>query len=389
MGFRQDMRAFIEAECPASCRDAQGEAPGGGTKAPMTADQRLWLDRCAERGLTVPTWPKEYGGTELSQSDFLIFLDEMNRAGAHAPVTGMGTMMIGPTLLEFGTDEQKAEHLPKIANGDVWWCQGYSEPGSGSDLASLRTKAEDAGDHFVINGQKIWTTGAQFADWIFCLVRTDFDAPKHDGISFVLFDMNQPGVQVKPIQLISGNSPFCETFFADAIADKKNLVSRLNKGWTVAKRLLQHERSGMRALASGGNRETGEELDTLAKRYLGETDGRITDASIRAEIAGHQIDAAAFRLTQKRTVQESEAGDTPGPATSIFKLYGARLARARTELQVSVMGTRGVGWDGNTFDENEIDTTRSWLRTKARSIAGGTDEVQQNIIAKRVLGLPD
>jgi alkylation response protein AidB-like acyl-CoA dehydrogenase len=301
---------------------------------------------------------------------------------------GMGIMMIGPTLLEYGNDDQKSRHLPKIARGEVWWCQGYSEPGAGSDLASLRTRADDAGDHFVINGQKIWTTAANNADWIFCLVRTDPDVPKHDGISFVLFSMDQPGVTVKPIQLISGASPFCETFFDDAIASKADLVGKLNKGWTVAKRLLQHERSGMRALATGGNRETGEELHALAKRYLGEENGRIGDRVRASEIARHYIDAEAFRLTQRRVVEESQ-GSTPGPATSIFKLYGANLAKERTELQIAIMGTHGVGIDRDTFAANEVDTTRTWLATKARSIAGGSNEVQQNIIAKRVLGLPD
>ncbi|MCZ6852611.1 MAG: acyl-CoA dehydrogenase family protein, partial [Gammaproteobacteria bacterium] len=285
-------------------------------------------------------------------------------------------------------DEQKERHLPKIARGEVWWCQGYSEPGAGSDLASLRTRAEDAGDHFVINGQKIWTTAANNADWIFCLVRTNPDVPKHEGISFVLFTMDQPGVTVKPIQLISGASPFCETFFDNAIASKSDLVGSLNKGWTVAKRLLQHERSGMRALATGGNRETGVELSDLAREYVGEQNGRISDPVLRAEIAGHYMDAYAFRLTQARTLEES-AGSTPGPATSIFKLYGADLAKARTELQVSIMGTHGVGWEKDNFSAIEAATTRTWLASKARSIAGGSNEVQRNIIAKRVLGLPD
>jgi alkylation response protein AidB-like acyl-CoA dehydrogenase len=290
--------------------------------------------------------------------------------------------------LEYGTDEQKEQHLPKIARGEVWWCQGYSEPGAGSDLASLRTRAEDAGDHFVINGQKIWTTAANNADWIFCLVRTNPDVPKHEGISFVLFTMNQPGVTVKPIQLISGGSPFCETFFDNVIASKSDLVGTLNKGWTVAKRLLQHERSGMRALATGGNRETGAELSDLAREYVGELDGRIDDPVLRSEIAVHYINAAAFRLTQARTLEES-AGSTPGPATSIFKLYGADLAKARAELQVSIMGTHGVGWEKDNFTADEAAITRSWLAGKARSIAGGSNEVQRNIIAKRVLGLPD
>ncbi|MEE8243358.1 MAG: acyl-CoA dehydrogenase family protein [Pseudomonadales bacterium] len=387
MSFRSEVRAWLEENCPASCR-GPGEVPGGGTRVPMTDDQRLWLERASGKGFTVPTWPSEYGGAGLSSDEYLVLLEEMGSLEVRAPVMGMGIMMIGPTLLEYGNDDQKSRHLPKIARGEVWWCQGYSEPGAGSDLASLRTRADDAGDHFVINGQKIWTTAANNADWIFCLVRTDPDVPKHEGISFVLFSMDQPGVTVKPIQLISGASPFCETFFDDAIASKADLVGKLNKGWTVAKRLLQHERSGMRALATGGNRETGEELHALAKRYLGEENGRIGDRVRASEIARHYIDAEAFRLTQRRVVEESQ-GSTPGPATSIFKLYGANLAKQRTELQIAIMGTHGVGIDRDTFAANEVDTTRTWLATKARSIAGGSNEVQQNIIAKRVLGLPD
>ena len=291
--------------------------------------------------------------------------------------------MFGPTLLEFGTEDQKARHLPRIARGEVWWCQGYSEPGAGSDLASLSTRAEDAGDHLVINGQKIWTSGAQFADWIFCLVRTDSEAPKHQGISFVLFSMDQSGVTVKPIRLISGASPFCETFFDNAVANKEDIVGGLNKGWTVAKRLLQHERSGVRALASGDHREVGDELDELAKRCVGERGGRIEDEALRLDIARHRINARAFRLTQMRALEESRSG-TPGATTSIFKYFGANLAKERSELQVSILGTRGLA-AGN----GESEMTRAWLRSKARSIAGGSNEVQLNIVAKRVLGLPD
>ena len=362
--------------------------PGGGTKAPMTDDQRLWIDRCAERGFTVPTWPEKYGGAGLAKDDFVALLQEMRALEIRAPVSGMGTMMIGPTLLEYGTEDQKTRHLPRIARGEVWWCQGYSEPGSGSDLASLRTRAEDAGDHFVVNGQKIWTSGAFNADWIFCLVRTDPDVPKHDGISFLLFSMNQPGVTVRPIRLISGASPFCETFFDNAIAQKEDLVGQLNKGWTVAKRLLQHERSGIGMLASGTNRESGAELYDIARRFAGEDDGRIADEELRRSIAGHYIDAEAYRLTQRRTVEESQ-GSTPGPQTSIFKYYGANLRKERAELQVSMMGTRGVGWEGDGFGLGELGMTRAWLAGKAGSIAGGSNEVQLNIIAKRVLGLPD
>ena len=387
MSFRTEVRAWLDANCPDSCR-GPGEVPGGGTKVPMTDDQRLWLARCADRGFSVPTWPKEYGGAGLRKDEYVTLLEEMRGLAVRAPVAGMGTSMIGPTLLEYGTDEQKARHLPRIARGEVWWCQGYSEPSSGSDLASLRTRAEDDGDHFVINGQKIWTSGAHNADWIFCLVRTDPDVPKHDGISFVLFTMHQPGVTVRPIRLISGASPFCETFFDNAIAQKEDLIGGLNKGWTVAKRLLQHERSGITMLASGENRETGAELHDLARRYVGATNGCISDPVLRETVAGHRMDSQAFRLTQRRTVEESQ-GSTPGPATSIFKYYGANLRKQRAELQMSMMGTQGIGWQGDAFGGGELATTRTWLAGKAGSIAGGSNEVQLNIIAKRVLGLPD
>ncbi|MCZ6887395.1 MAG: acyl-CoA dehydrogenase family protein [Gammaproteobacteria bacterium] len=387
MSFRAEIRDWIEENCPAGCR-GPGDVPGGGTKVPMTDDERLWLERSADMGYTVPNWPKEYGGADMNREDFLVFLEEMTRAEARAPIAGMGTMMIGPTLLEYGTDDQKARHLPKIARGEVWWCQGYSEPGAGSDLASLRTRAEDKGDHFLINGQKIWTSGAQFADWIFCLTRTDPDVPKHEGISFLLFSMDQPGITVKPIRLISGASPFNETFFDDAIAQKDDLVGQINRGWTVAKRLLQHERSGIRTLASGNNRESGPELDKIAREYVGEENGRIADPNLRSRIAKYYIDSRAFQLTQRRTVEESQ-GDTPTFATSIFKLYGANLRKERSELQISMMGTRGVGWEEPACTADESTMIRLWLAGKAGSIAGGSNEVQLNIIAKRVLGLPD
>ncbi len=387
MSFRSEVRQWLDANCPTSCR-GPGEVPGGGTKVPMTDDQRLWLERCAQRGFSVPTWPEQYGGAGLDKERYVVLLEEMRSLGVRAPVSGMGTTMIGPTLLEYGAEEQKARHLPPIARGEAWWCQGYSEPGSGSDLASLRTRAEDKGDHFVINGQKIWTSGAHNADWIFCLVRTDPDVPKHEGISFLLFTMNQPGVTVRPIRLISGASPFCETFFDNAIAQKDDLIGGLNKGWTVAKRLLQHERSGIGMLASGENRESGSELHDLARQYADQERGRLVDPVLRQTIAGHYIDSQAFRLTQRRTVEESQ-GSTPGPATSIFKYYGANLRKQRAELQVAMMGTRGVGWEGAEFSSGELAMTRTWLAGKAGSIAGGSNEVQLNIIAKRVLGLPD
>ena len=383
MSFRTEIRSWLKENCPESCR-GPGGVPGGGTKVPMSDDQKLWLNRCAEEGLTVPLWPVDYGGGGFSKEQYVILLEEMRNLGVRAPVAGMGTSMLGPTLLEFGTEEQKKRHLPRIARGEVWWCQGYSEPGSGSDLASLRTRAEDHGDHYLVNGQKIWTSGATNADWIFCLVRTDLDAPKHEGISFILFTMHQPGVSVRPIRLISGASPFCETFFDDAIAQKEDLVSDENKGWTVAKRLLQHERSGIGALASGGNREEGINIPDLLQSYQGEN----RDPALQKRAYQLALNTHAMRLTQRRTVEESE-GNTPGPATSIFKYYGANLAKERSELQVAIMGMQGIGASTAAHSSGELGMTRSWLAGKARSIAGGSNEVQLNIIAKRVLGLPD
>ena len=382
MSFRAEIREWLDVNCPESCRGL-GEVPGGGTKSSMSDDQRLWLDRCAAEGLTVPNWDTKYGGAGFAKDQWVIMLAEMRGLGVRSPVAGMGTSMLGPTLLEFGTEEQKLRHLPRIARGEVWWCQGYSEPGSGSDLASLQTRAENRGDHYVINGQKIWTSGANFADWIFCLVRTNPNAPKHEGISFVLFSMNQPGVSVHPIRLISGASPFCETFFDNAIARREDLVSNENEGWTVAKRLLQHERSGMLSLASGGNREAGTDLPQLESMY-----SQSADPALHQRMLKHLIDAECMNLTQRRTVEESE-GNTPGPATSIFKYYGANLAKERSELQIAMLGTKGLSGDDGLSSAIERGMTRNWLSGKARSIAGGSNEVQLNIIAKRVLGLPD
>ncbi|MCB1683368.1 MAG: acyl-CoA dehydrogenase family protein, partial [Pseudomonadales bacterium] len=341
-------------------------------------------------GWTVPTWPKEFGGAGLDTAALVVLVEEMRRIDARPPLMGMGTGLIGPTLLEHGTPDQKARHLPPIARGEVAWCQGYSEPGAGSDLASLRTRAEDRGDHFEINGQKIWTSGAQFADWMFCLVRTDPDAPKHEGISFVLLTMNQPGVTVKPIRLISGNSPFCETFFDKAIAQKSDLVGQLNKGWTVGKRLLQHERSGMASLVGARARDPGRSLQEVAIDYLGrDQSGRIDDPALRARVLVHNMNSQAFRLTQRRTVEESSDGSTPGPATSIFKMYGTELQQEKSDLMCQLRGFQGYGWSGDSFDAESKEWTRNFLSNRAASIYSGSNEIQRNIIAKRVLGLPD
>ena len=395
--FRAEAREWLEENCPASMRTPMPEAEtinGGQKHQSPNPDSYVWLERMASKGWTVPHWPAEYGGADLSTEEVIVLFEEMSRINARVPLTGMGISMIGPTLLEYGTDEQKAEHLPKIASGEIRWCQGYSEPGAGSDLASLQTRAVEEGDQFVINGQKIWTTLAQYADWIFCLVRTDPDAPKHEGISFLLLDMDQPGVTVRPIRLISGASPFCETFFDNAVAEKKNLVHQLNKGWTVGKRLLQHERSGIQALAlAAAGRDaraaTGMPIHEAAKEYIGtDSAGRIADPALRSEITAHRMNVQALGLTQARSVEESEGG-TPGFTTSVFKLRGADFRKEQFELQLKARGTQALGWDGDAYSDEERDVTRNWLGSKAGSIAGGSNEVQMNIIAKRVLGLPD
>jgi len=393
--FREETRNWLETNCPASMRETLSEdqiVGGGSRQAYPNPDARIWLERMAEKGWTAPTWPKEYGGGGLSKEAFLVLQEEMGRINAQTPITGMGFSMIGPTLLEYGTEEQKLAHLPKIVSGERRWCQGYSEPGAGSDLASLQTRCEDKGDYYLVNGQKIWTSGAQYADWMFALVRTEPQAPKHEGISFILIDMNQPGVTVKPIQLISGQSPFCETFFDDVRAEKSNLVGQLNRGWTVGKRLLQHERSSISGLNSGGRRgrfDNMRSLKAIGLDYIGDVDGRLADANLRQAVICNTMDAQCFSLTQRRSMEESQSGGTPTFTTSMFKYYGSELSKDRLEIQLKLMGTQSLGWEGDAFTREEQVLTRTWLRSKASSIAGGTSEVQLNILAKRVLGLPD
>ena len=298
-------------------------------------------------------------------------------------------MMFGPTLLEFGTEAQKLSHIPPIARGELRWCQGFSEPGAGSDLASLQTKAEERGDHYLVTGQKVWTTGAQYADWCFCLVRTD-RTRKHEGISFLLIDMRSRGVEVRPIKLISGNSAFCETFFTDVIAPKENLVGPLNCGWTVAKRLLQHERQATSGGASPLSAQPVASIDELAKSYVGlDETGRLCDADLRSRLNLHLMDAKAFELTFARASAESRSNSGPSTVSSILKNAGTKVRQDRAELLLELMGHQGLGWEGAAFEANELASTRAWLLGKSGSIAGGSHEIQNNIISKRILGLPD
>ena len=402
--FRLELRQWLGDNCPASMRVlAEGAKPA----TPTAEERKLWLDAMASRGLTTPTWPKEYGGGGLDKDEFRVLGEELGRLGAFSPtVSFFGTVMLAPILFEYGNEEQKLDHLPKITSGEIHWCQGYSEPGAGSDLAGLQTRAVLDGDHYIINGSKIWTTQANMANWIFCLVRTDPDAKKHDGISFILFDLKSPGVTISTIELISGKSEFCQVFFKDVRAEAKNLVGPLNGGWTIAKRLLEHERK----MLSGGMAGAGAATPVVKKKkatkkpkpaavtsllaegarsYLGSEGKRLADPILRDKIAQFELDTLCFGLSLKRSGEESKAGRSPGPASSMFKLYASEMNKRRLEIQMSVMGAHGLGWSGDGFTAQEIGETRGWLRSKGNSIEGGTSEIQLNVIAKRVLGLPD
>ena len=376
--FRAETRAWLDANCPAEMRQpiaGDADVVWGGRGATLTPPQRAWLDAMGAKGWTVPTWPKEYGGGGLSKDEAKVLADEMRAIRARSPLASFGIWMLGPALLKYGSEAQKHEHLPRIARGEIRWCQGYSEPGAGSDLASLRTSAVVDGDDYVVNGQKVWTSYADKADWIFCLVRTDPAAPKHLGISFLLFDMASPGVSTSPIKLISGYSPFCQTFFDDVRVPRANLMGEAGKGWDIAKYLLTHEREMIGDLDDGRR-----SLSQIAVKALGEAGV----APLRTDLVRHEIDALAFGLTMERVKDEAKAGQGTGALSSMLKYYGTELNKARQELLMTIRGSDSLAWEG----EGESDQSRHWLRSRANSIEGGTSEVQLNIIAKRVLHLP-
>lgn len=387
--FRHETRQWLEANCPEGAR-GPGFIPWGSSKIELKPETRLWLERMVDRGWTVPTWPKEYGGAGLSKTEYLIVQEEMQKVEARPPLTGRGVNYIGPTILEFGTDQQKSKWLPRFARGDGGWCMGYSEPAAGSDLANLQLRAVDEGDFYRLNGMKTWTSDGIYGDWIFCLVRTDPDKPKHEGISLVLVNMNQPGVRVRPIQLINGDATFCETFFEDARADKDDLIGEINHGWSVGKRLLQYERSVHGGVNTSGAqvKQEGSSIVDIARQYVGVEDGKIAEPGIRDRLLKLEMDSFSYKLTQKRVIAETEAS-APALATSILKVKGAEFTKERAELQQHLLGIRGFAWEDSNFTTEEIATNKNWLTTRAVSIYGGTSEIQKNIIAKRVLGLPD
>ena len=384
--FRHNTRLWLEAHCPSDMRKPmthEDDSVWAGRNGKLSVPQQQWLEAMASRGWTVPTWPTAYGGGGLSNAEAKVLAQEMSALGCRPPLMSFGIWMLGPALLKFGSEAQKLEHLPKIAHGEIRWCQGYSEPNAGSDLASLASRAEDRGDHFIVNGQKIWTSYADKADWIFCLVRTD-TAKKHTGISFVLFDMTTPGVSTKPIQLISGKSPFCETFFDNVRVEKTNLVGPLNGGWDVAKYLLTHEREMIGAM---GESELPQSLLQIALATAGRDDqSRLADPQLRAQIAEFDMDEAAFHATLERFGELAKARQAHPAMSSMLKYYGSELNKRRWELIMSAAGTDALEWESDRSKHGDL--ARAWLRTKGNSIEGGTSEVQLNVIAKRILELP-
>jgi len=385
--FRADTRAWLQANCPPEMRQPQaddGDICWGGRRFRFQSEaQKLWLQRMAARGWTVPAWPRDYGGGGLNPAEVAVLREEMAALQCRPPLQSFGIWMLAPALLAYGSEAQKREVLPPIARGEIRWCQGYSEPNAGSDLASLATRAEVHDDHFLVTGQKIWTSYADEADWIFCLVRTD-TAKKHTGISFLLIDMNSPGVSTRPIRLISGKSPFCETFFDRVRVPRHQIVGELNAGWTVAKYLLTHEREMIGAM---GDRAALPAVGVTAAEQLGrDATGRLDDPVLRAEIARFEVDEAAFQAWMQMVGAQARAGQAHPAVSSGLKYYGCELNKRRWELMMAVGGADALEWEGARSGEGAA--ARAWLRSKGNSIEGGTSEVQLNVLAKRVLGLP-
>ncbi|MCE7998236.1 MAG: acyl-CoA dehydrogenase [Rhodobiaceae bacterium] len=390
-GFRSEVSDWVQNNFPSALNgfDLGVDSP---SEKGVSSEFRAWRQALADKGWGTPTWPKEYGGAGLSDPEAKVIRQEIGKAGAFNPIppmTGMGVTMVGPTILEYGTDEQKAKHLPGIASGEVRWCLGLSEPNAGSDLASLATKAIDEGDAFILNGQKIWTSGAHISQWCGAVVRTDPKAKKRDGISFVMLPMDQKGVETRLIKLISGASPFCETFFNDARADKSDLLGDLNDGWSVVKRLLQHERQSQTS-APGAPKVDEEPLYEQAKRYVGTLeDGTLADPDLRLRVVDNLMDAEAHKLTVSRITAEAKGQVKVSAAASILKNSMTRVAQTKAELTLEMMGNQGIGWEGEQFSEDELRSVRDWLMGKAMSIYGGSAEIQNNIISKNILGLPE
>ena len=389
--FRSETRAWLEANCPPEMREPvrdDSDIYWGGRNATFKNDaQKAWFEACVAKGYTVPSWPKEYGGAGLEPAQAKVLRQEMSRINARPPLSSFGIWMLGPALLKFGTDAQKDRFLNEIARGEIRWCQGYSEPGSGSDLVSLQTFGEDKGDHWVVNGQKVWTSYADKADWIFCLVRTDKEN-KYQGITFTLIDMETEGVTTKPIKLISGASPFCETFLDDVKVPKSYgegipaQVGEVNRGWDVAKYLLGHERE---MISGVGGSESHVAIGAAMKRHSAKH-GDELDPVLRAELAMFDVDALAFTAMGEKFMDEMKAGKGHPAQPNMMKYVGTELNKRRHELMMSAGGSRSLEWESEETGGGK--PSRNWLRTKANSIEGGTSEIMLNVISKRILELP-
>ncbi len=387
IAFRDEVRAFIEANYPAHLK-------GRVLREDLSKDDFLaWHKILGKKGWSAPAWPKEYGGTGWTATQRYIWLEENARAETIPPLP-FGVSMVGPVIYTFGTPEQKKRFLPGILSGDVWWCQGYSEPGAGSDLASLKTRAVREGDHYIVNGQKTWTTLGQHADWGFFLVRTDPSAKPQEGISFLLIDMKSPGVSVRPIRMLDGGFEVNDVFLQDVKVPVDQRIYEENKGWTCAKFLLAHERAGIAGVAR--SKRNVERLKSIAASETGD-DGRtlLEDEDFRRKLAELEIDLAALEMTELRVLAREQAGKGPGPESSLLKIKGTEIQQRLTELTLEAVGNYAQPYTRDLPQSNEFAIGPEYSRAAApvyfnwrkASIYGGSNEIQRNIIAKMVLGL--
>jgi pimeloyl-CoA dehydrogenase large subunit len=389
--FREEVRRFFHENVPEKTRQKliDGEMV---SKGELVA----WSRTLDEKGWAAAHWPVEYGGTGWDPMRQYIFLEELQKHPAPTPLA-FGVSMVGPVIYTFGSEAQKKQFLPRIRNLDDWWCQGFSEPGAGSDLASLKTRAVRDGDHYVVNGQKTWTTLAQYADWIFCLVRTDPEAKKQEGISFLLIDMKTPGIEVRPIVTIDGGREINEVFLTDVRVPAENLVGAENKGWDYAKFLLGNERTNIARI--GMSKQRIARIRELAAKEMSGGRPLIEDQRFREKIASVEIDLKALEMTQLRVVAaDAKRGKTgkPDPASSYLKIKGSEIQQATTHLLMEVMGPYAMpyqpetdeGWNEPPIGPGYGDQAApTYFNTRKVSIYGGSNEIQKNIIAKAVLGL--
>ena len=387
--FRQATRQWLEANCPPSLRTPtpDGEIVWGGRQVDFPSeDARLWFERMRDKGWFCPQWPSEYGGGGLSAEYNAVLESELRRLKCRPAQINLGIWMLGPVLLEFGSEAQKQALLPPMCRGEVRWCQGFSEPNAGSDLASLKTSAVADGDDFVINGTKIWTSYGDKSDWMYALVRTDPKAPKHQGISLIVLDMKSPGVSVSPIDLISGKSAFCQVFFDNVRVPQSQLIGPLNGGWNLGKSLLQHERKAMSKFGEF-SLPTHFHLLPLIERYLPDSQAP-DDQALRARAQACAMNEQAYNLTVQRMGEEARAGLDISAIMAIMKLVHTEQERDKFEILLDALGYRALGVEGEPFSGQELAITRGWLNSYALTISGGSSEVQLNVIAKRVLNLP-